>query len=200
MKRVVVLLPNAFELFEAAAFIDVLGWANEYGDTEIEIITASIASEIQCTFGVLKVQPSVLLADLVLDDFDAVAIPGGFESHGFFDDAYSEMILDTLRRFDENNKWVASICVGALTLAKSGILDSKRATTYHLMGGRRRKQLAELGANVVDEPIVVEGNKITSTSPATAVDVALLLVEQLTSKQNAEQIRKLMGFSDLYSA
>ena len=29
-KRVLVILPNAFEVFEAAAFIDVLGWANHF--------------------------------------------------------------------------------------------------------------------------------------------------------------------------
>ncbi len=195
MKRVLVILPNAFEVFEAAAFIDVLGWANEYGDTPIETVTAGTAAEIACTFGVLKVRPNVLLTDIVTADFDAVAIPGGFESKGFFEDAYSEAVLETLRRFDESRKPVASICVGALPLAKSGILYGKRATTYHLMDGKRRKQLADLGANVIDAPIVTDDNKITSTSPATAIDVALTLVEKLTSRENSERIRQLMGFA-----
>ena len=62
------------------------------------------------------------------------------------------------------------------------------------MDGKRRKQLAELGANVVDAAIVADDNKITSTSPATAIEVALALVEKLTSRQNAERIRHLMGF------
>lgn len=146
MKQVLVILPNAFELFEAAAFIDVLGWANEYGDTPIETVTASTTAEISCTFGVLKVQPKTLLTDIVADDFDAVAIPGGFESHGYFEDAWSEIILKTLREFEESRKPVASICVGALPLAKSGILNGKRATTYHLMGGKRRKTACRSGS------------------------------------------------------
>lgn len=195
MKRVLVVLPNAFEVFEAAAFIDVLGWANHYGDTPIETVTAGTNAEIECTFSVLTVRPNVLLADIDPVEFDAVAIPGGFESQGFFTDAYSETVLQTLRDFEKSGKPVASICVGALALAKSGILSGKRATTYHLMGGKRRRQLAELGANVVDAAIVADDNKITSTSPATAIDVALLLVERLTSSQNAEQIRHLMGFA-----
>lgn len=194
MKRVLVILPNAFEVFEAAAFIDVLGWANHYGDTPIETITAGTMAEVSCTFSVLKVQPNVLLADVGAVDFDAVAIPGGFESHGFFEDAYSETVLQTLRDFDSSGKPIASICVGALPLAKSGILTGKRATTYGLMDGQRRKQLADFGANVVDAAIVADGNKITSTSPATAIDVALALVEKLTSPENANRIRHLMGF------
>lgn len=136
----------------------------------------------------------MLLEDVDPDAFDAVAIPGGFESQGFFEDAYSSSVLQTLRDFDRNRKPVASICVGVLPLAIRGILSGKRATTYHLMGGKRRKQLSELGANVVDAAIVTDENKITSTSPATAIDVALTLVEKLTTKENAERIRHLMGF------
>jgi hypothetical protein len=44
MKRVLLILPNAFEVFEAAALIDVLGWANRYGDTPIETVTAGVNS------------------------------------------------------------------------------------------------------------------------------------------------------------
>ena len=126
--------------------------------------------------------------------------PGGFEAHGFFEEAYSEVVLQTLRDFDGSDKPVASICVGALPLGKSGILKGKRATTYHLMGGKRRQQLAEFGAEVVDAPIVVDGNKITSTSPATAIDVALALVAELTTRENALKIRQLMGFQSDPSA
>ncbi len=196
MKRVLVILPNAFEVFEAAAFIDVLGWANHYGDSPIETVTAGLGEEIACTFGGLKVKPDVLLGDVDPNDFDAVAIPGGFESQGFFEEAFSDSVLQTLRAFDGGQKPVASICVGALPLAKSGILSGKRATTYNIMGDKRRNQLAEFGANVVDAVIVVDDNKITSTSPATAIDVALTLVEKLTTKENSERVRHLMGFGN----
>ena len=74
------------------------------------------------------------------------------------------------------------------------MLKGRCATTYHLMGGDRRRQLTELGAEVRDEPLVRDHNIITSTSPATAVDVALTLVEVLTDRDNAEKIRSLMGF------
>jgi len=63
-----------------------------------------------------------------------------------------------------------------------------------LLGGKRRQQLAEMGAEVVDEMSVRDGNVITSTGPSTAADVALALVEALTSRENAARIRELMGF------
>ena len=68
-----------------------------------------------------------------------------------------------------------------------------------MLGGERSKQLAELDVSVSDAPMVCEDNVITSTSPATAVDVALKLLEILTSEDNAQSIRKLMGFDVQHS-
>jgi len=49
---------------------------------------------------------------------------------------------------------------------------------------------------VIHQPIVVDDNVITSWNPSTAIDVALLLLENLTTKNNADKIRHLMGFDD----
>lgn len=46
------------------------------------------------------------------------------------------------------------------------------------MDVKRRKQPADLDENVVDASIVTKDNKITLTSPATAIDLALTLVEK----------------------
>jgi 4-methyl-5(b-hydroxyethyl)-thiazole monophosphate biosynthesis len=62
------------------------------------------------------------------------------------------------------------------------------------LGGKRREQLAEFGAEVVDASIVRDGNVITSTGPSTSVPVALALLEILTSRENAARIREIMGF------
>ena len=84
----------------------------------------------------------------------------------------------------------------AQILAKTGLLTGRRATTYHLSGGHRRAQLSALGALVVDESVVQDGNFITSSCPATAVEVALRLLATITDVANAQHIRYLMGFSD----
>ena len=139
------------------------------------------------------------LLEVNVEDFDAVAIPGGFEKAGFYKDAYSREFLDIIRKFSEQGKPIASICVGALPVGRSGILTGRRATTYHLLEGKRRRELAAMGAVVVDTPLVQDGNIITSTSPATAIDVAFTLLEALTSPENANRIKKLMGF-DSYNA
>jgi 4-methyl-5(b-hydroxyethyl)-thiazole monophosphate biosynthesis len=193
MKKILILLSNGFEIYEAAAFIDVLGWANTFGSEKIEIVTAGFHPKLTSTFG-LRIIPDTTIDTLNLDEFNALALPGGFENAGFYKDAYTEEFLKVIRHFDHNNKIIASICVGALPLGKSGILINRPATTYHLLDGKRRRQLAEMGGKVIDRPIVEDENIITSTSPATAMEVAFLLIERITSKDNMENIRKLMGF------
>lgn len=51
-----------------------------------------------------------------------------------------------------------------------------------------------MGVNVVSEPIVVDGLITTSWNPSTAMDVAFLLLETLTSRENAAKVKGLMGF------
>jgi 4-methyl-5(b-hydroxyethyl)-thiazole monophosphate biosynthesis len=194
VKRALLLLADGVELFEAAAFIDVLGWADTFGSERIELVCAGLHPQLRCTFGPDLI-PDMQLGQVRVEDFDALAVPGGFETAGFYEDAYSEPFLDIIRVFDQASKPIAAICVGALPLARSGTLQGRRATTYKLLGGKRRQQLAEMGAEVIDAALVRDGNVITSTGPSTAVGVALALLEVLTSRQNADEIRELMGFS-----
>ncbi len=49
--------------------------------------------------------------------------------------------------------------------------------------------------NVQDESIVIDKNIITSTGSSTALDVAFILLEMLTDKENVEVVKKYMRFS-----
>ena len=192
-KKVLLLLCQGVEVYEAGAFYDVLGWSGAYGEKKVEVVTVGLQNPVRGTFGI-KIVPDCLLAEVKADDFDVLAVPGGFETYGFYEQAYSQPVANLIRRFDELKKPIAAICVGALPVANSGILKGRQATTYHLRDGVRRKQLAEFGANVVDKPIVYDENVITSTSPATAMGVAFALLAMLTDDENAARIQKLMGF------
>jgi 4-methyl-5(b-hydroxyethyl)-thiazole monophosphate biosynthesis len=193
MKKVLLLLCKGVEIYEAAAFHDVLGWSGSLGSEEVRVVTGGLTNELHGTFGI-RLAPDILLSDVQANDFDALAVPGGFEAYGFYEDAYSEPVAGLIRRFDELKKPIASICVGALPLGYSGVLKERAATTYHLQEGLRRRQLAEFGVDVLDQPIVCDGNIITSTSPATAMEVAFTLLAWLTGDENAHHIRHEMGF------
>jgi 4-methyl-5(b-hydroxyethyl)-thiazole monophosphate biosynthesis len=190
-KHVLLLLADGFELLEAAGFTDVLGWANIEGEEPITLVSAGLRSPLKTTFGFSAV-PDILVSEVDLDSFDALAIPGGFGHAGFYKDALSETFTAIIRRFDGAEKPVGSVCVAALSLGAAGILKGRRATTYHQAGGKRKGQLEGYGARFVDEPVVVDGRLITSTGPGTAIEVAFALLTALTSQANADHIRALM--------
>ncbi len=194
MKKVLLLLANGFEAVEASVFTDVIGWNKLEGDGNTDLVTVGIREKLKCTFN-FTVIPEISTSEVKIDEFHALAIPGGFEEAGFYEDAFSEDFLNLIREFDKAGKIIASICVGALPIGKSGVLAGRNATTYHLGNGQRQKQLADFGANVLgDEPIVIDKNIITSYNPSTAFDVAFTLLELLTSKENCNHVKKLMGF------
>jgi 4-methyl-5(b-hydroxyethyl)-thiazole monophosphate biosynthesis len=191
--KILLLLAKGVEMIEASAFIDVFGWNKHYNNTETEIVTCGFSREVHSTFNI-PIQVDLLIDELRVDEYDALAIPGGFEDYGFYEDAYNEKFLDIIRKFNEEGKFIASICVGALPIGKSGILQGKKGTTYHLMDRRRQKQLESFGVKVVNEPVVIDKNIITSWCPSTAVDVALKLLELLTSEEESCKTREIMGF------
>lgn len=191
MKKVLLLLADGFEVFEASVFIDVMGWNLVDGDGTTQLFTCALRKEIKSSFN------QRFIVDFTVDEIDtntfsALAIPGGFELYGFYKDAYDERFIEIIKKFKASNKIIASICVGALPVAKSGILDGKKGTTYN--SPIRRKTLEDFGVNVIHQPIVEDDTIITSWNPSTAINVALLLLEHLTSKGNAQKVRQLMGF------
>ena len=193
MKKVLLLLANGYETLEASVFIDVIGWNYVDGDKSTKLYTCGITKEVKTTFD-QKTIVDYTVDEINVDDYEALAIPGGFFEYDFYKDGYSEKFLNIIREFDKREKIIASICVAALTIGKSGVLKGRNATTYNKKEGIRQKQLAEYGVNVINQPIVIDKNIITSWNPSTAMDVAFMLLEKLTNKDNVNYMKDIMGY------
>ena len=193
-KKVLLFLCQGFEEYEASVFTDVIGWSRVYGNEPVDLITTGLRSEIKCTWN-LTVRPEIEFNEINVREFDALAIPGGFENAGFYEDAFDIRFLNLIREFNKLGKIIASICVAALPIGKSGILKGRSATTYDLLDGIRRKQLSDFGAVIHDERIVVDDNIITSTGPSTGLEVAFMLLELLTNSENVDLVKKYMRFT-----
>ena len=190
-KKILLLLANGFEILEASAFIDVMGWNLEEGDNSTKLYSCGLRKEVNSSFN-QKFVVNYLVNEVDIDSFDALVIPGGFKNYGYYEDAYNIEFLKIIREFNSQNKIIASVCVGALPLSKSGILKNKNATTYNQT--EYRQILKNNGVVISNEEIVINDNLITSNGPSTAVEVAFKLLERLTSKENTLQVRKLMGY------
>ena len=192
MKKVILFLCQGLEEYEASVFTDAFGWTTTYGLEPIELVTVGLRPKVKCAWN-FTIEPEYQLSEIDINDFDALAIPGGMSRSGFYEDAYDERLLSLIRDFDSKGKIIASVCVGALPIAKSGVLNGRNGTTYHL-SKKRQTQMEEMGVNVIQAPIVIDKNIITSSSPSEAMDVAFNVVEMLTSTANLERIKEGMGF------
>ena len=189
MKKVLLLLANGFEILEASAFIDVMGWNLKEGDQSTALHTCALRKEIKSAFD-QKFIVDHLVEEINVNAFDALAIPGGFKDYHYYDDAFHPAYLNLIQRFNDQNKWIASVCVGALPVARSGVLHDKNGTTY----SSYRNELESYGVNILDQPMVIDQHIITSCGPSTAAEVAFVLLEKLTHKKNTRKVRELMGF------
>ena len=191
--KILLYLAKGFETMEASVFIDVMGWARNDYNIDVEVVTCGKTPTVNSAFDV-PVTVDILADKVNVSDYDALAIPGGFEEYGFFDEVYTSEVAGLIKSFNDSKKPIATVCVGALAVAHTGILSGKEATTYHLGNGRRQRQLAEYGAVVVNDPVVVTDNIITSYCPQTAPEVAFTLLGMLVGNEKMQIVKTAMGF------
>lgn len=191
--KILLFCAKGFETMEFSVFVDIFGWArNDFG-YDVQVETCGFNKKVISTFGVPVIMDKIL-DEIAVEEYDALAIPGGFDEFGFYQEAFDKRFLKLIQEFDRQKKMIAAICVGALPLGKSGILRGKKATTYHQKEAYRQKQLAEFGALVINERIVIDENIITSYCPETAPDVAFELLKRLIGFDQMMIVRQAMGY------
>jgi transcriptional regulator GlxA family with amidase domain len=121
------------------------------------------------TVGGLVVTPHYTFADH--PEIDLLLVPGGPGARALLDDPAT---LDWIRSVAAKARLVASVCTGALLLARAGLLDGRRATTHHAA----LDALAALGERitVVRDRRVVEDGVLTSAGVAAGMDLAFHIV------------------------
>ncbi|HWO88226.1 MAG TPA: type 1 glutamine amidotransferase domain-containing protein [Gemmatimonadales bacterium] len=97
--------------------------------------------------------------EISADDFDALVIPGGYAPDHM---RRSARLLDITRRMHQNGKPIAFICHAGWVPISAGIVRGRRVTSVRAI----RDDLVNAGAEWLDEPVVVDGNLISSRTPA----------------------------------
>ena len=107
--------------------------------------------------------------------YDALAIAGGAGSPAhLWDDV---PLLALVRAFHRAGKPVAAICLSGAVLARSGVLQGRRATVYPVP--RAVLELKKAGATYVEESVVVDGPVITASGPEAAAAFGAALITHL---------------------
>ncbi|GAB5411738.1 MAG: type 1 glutamine amidotransferase domain-containing protein [Chlamydiales bacterium] len=92
-------------------------------------------------------------------DCDAVIIPGGFAPDRI---RQFPAALSFVAKMHEKQKTIAFICHGGWVAISAKILSGKKATGYIAI----KDDLENAGATFLDQEVVVDGNLISSRTPA----------------------------------
>jgi len=176
MARVLIPLAQDCEELEAVTIIDLLRRAG------IDVTTAGLDDRpVTASRGVVLI-PDTSLENALEKDYDMVVLPGGLPGADHLND--DPRIHTLLKKMAGDGKHIAAICAAPRVFASAGLLDGRRATAYP----GTLEQYPSNNITRMDEPVVVDGNVITSRGPGTAMDFALTLIEQLLGTDKRQEV------------
>jgi transcriptional regulator GlxA family with amidase domain len=186
-----ILLFDGFDELDAMGPWEVLGGlAQLREDVTARLVTLEGAREVRADHG------AVMQAHGALSERpDVLIVPGG----GWFDrtpegawaQAQRGHIPEAIAARHAAGTTVASVCTGALLLARSGILDGRRATTNP---GALDDLRAHGTIDVIDARVVDDGDILTAGAPVCGIDLALHLLERYGGPALAEAGARELGY------
>jgi 4-methyl-5(b-hydroxyethyl)-thiazole monophosphate biosynthesis len=178
MPRVLVPLAEGFEEIEAVTVIDVLRRAG------VEVVVAGLKPGPVTGSHGIQLGTDLDLSAIHASDYALIALPGGMPGaeHLQQDPRIRALLLEMAQA----GKIVSAICAAPRVLASAGLLHGRRATSYPGF-------LDAMQVKYCEEPVVTDGNLVTSRGPATAMEFALTLVERLVGPgKRAELEQRLL--------
>lgn len=151
------------------------------------------------------------LDENLIDDFDAILLPGGLSGAKFL--AQSKKLGAVLRKFSARGKKIGAICAAPWALASVGVLHgefvcypgfekqvlSANDEFMRVQNGEKNSQIC--GENLQnelkfcsDKNVVINGNILTSKGPATAMEFALILVREICGERKYSEIKSDLLF------
>jgi protease I len=150
--RVLVISADGFEDSELTEPVRALR------DAGVEVDIASLeAGTIEGKKGT-RVEAGLAVADSDAKDYDMLFLPGGKAPARLRDSAE---VQARVHAFHDDAKPIAAICHGPQILISAGVVKGRTMTAYESVG----PELAEAGADYVDQMVVSDANFVTARQP-----------------------------------
>ena len=176
MASVLVPLAQGCEELEAVTVVDLLRRAG------IEVVTAGLDAQPVTASRGMTLLPDMTLEMALQQSFDMVVLPGGLPGADHLGD--DPRVIRLLQEMAASDAYTAAICAAPRVLARAGLLDGKRATSYP--GALDIEAVP--GIEYLETAVVTDGRVITSRGPGTAMDFALVLIEALVGKTKRDEV------------
>lgn len=168
-----IILGNGFEEMEALTPCDILRRCG----AEVQLV--GIGPVVTGGHGI-TVQADITVEQMDLRAADMIVLPGGLG--GVQSIGECQVAMDAIKAAYEAGKYVAAICAGPTLLARLGITDGKRVTSYP---GTQ----SQMGSAVhTAQPTELDGRIITGEAAGSAVAFGLKLAEVLCGEDTARRV------------
>ena len=165
---------EGFEELEAIAPLDLLRRA----DVPVQSVAVGANKTVTGSHGI-AVTCDITEAELDFSAISGVILPGG---PGRVHLLNSPAVQAALEAAAAQNGLLSAICGAPIVLGHFGYLVGKRACCYPGC------EDGLTGAQIACDPVVRDGNVITSRSAGTATEFALALIAHLCSEEKAREI------------
>jgi protease I len=136
------------------------------------------------------VKADLAITEVDAEQIDALVIPGGFAPENF---RRTPAIVNLVKKVHDQGSLVAAICHAGWMLASAGIAKGRTVTCVPII----KDDVINAGGNYVDQPVVTDGNLITSRLPGDLpvfCKEILRYIEANPSKRNpSKSLKKVAG-------
>jgi len=154
-KRIAIL---AEEDFEDSELVEPLRAMKDAG-AKVVVVGSGSQESYRGKRGKATIKVDVAADKVNAEDFDAIIVTGGYAPDKM---RLHQPMIDLVRKAHDSGKVVAAICHGPQLLISADVVRGRRVTSWPSIA----VDLRNAGADWVDEPVVQDGNLITSRRPA----------------------------------
>lgn len=180
MKRAYILLADGFECVEALSSIDVLHRAG----VELKRVAVGDSLNVASSHGIMSLQCDMVLGDNMLEDGDALILPGGYP--GFVNLGNSEAVCRVVRSYYDSGRLVAAICGAPTVLAVADVAKESKVTCHRSVVDSMDGYLYE------NEGVVEDRNLITGAGAGRSIEFALAIAARLVDAETLLAVRQGM--------
>jgi protease I len=180
-KKVAILVADGVEQSELLSPRDALTQAG--ADVKVVSLHGGEIQGFNHLYPDQKIPVDLTVEEASPDKFDALMIPGGVHNPDRL--RRDEKALDFVRAFFKAGKPVGAICHGPQVLITADLVRGRTMTGFSSI----RIDLANAGANVVDQEVVTDKGLVTSRGPDDLPAFNDKLIEEIAEGYHAAQSR-----------
>jgi 4-methyl-5(b-hydroxyethyl)-thiazole monophosphate biosynthesis len=179
MKKAAIFFAPGFEEVEALTPADVLKRAG----ADVELISITEDKNVTGAHELTIVCDRVFEGKPI-EEKDIIILPGGVQ--GARNLQQHPKLIDLIKEFDTEKKWIAAICAAPMILGDMGILAGRKATCFPGFEHHLKD------AHHYPAPAITDGHIITGRGIGAAMEFSIEITANLYGPEKAAELREKM--------